>query len=214
MAFLRIRRGALLAVLALVASSAAADCGESLASELLQRLARDQAARDALQADPASKPALATAIETDADNTAFMRGVLARCGWPKRSAVGEAAARAAWVLTQHADMDPDYQIAAARQLERGVLAGEAEPIRLALLVDRQRRLADQPQVYGMQHYRDGDMLRFFDIVTPGRLDARRREIGLPPFYCWAHELSRTNPGAALDWPQGVPFRPEPCPDGP
>jgi hypothetical protein len=81
-----------------------------------------------------------------------------------------------------------------------------------LLVDRTRRLSHQPQVYGMQFMAlPGKRIRFFDIVSPAELDDRRREIGLPPFYCWAHQVSRENEGASLEWPDGVLFAPQPCP---
>lgn len=203
---------ALLVALALVNSSAfARDCGAGLRSDLLARFQQDQAVRRALSAAPGSKAAQDAALRTDSSNTAFMREVLASCGWPKRSELGEDAARAAWLLTQHADMDPEYQVLAARQLKYAVLAKEAEPRRLALLVDRNRRLNDQPQVYGMQFARaGGGPIQFFSIVSPGQLDQRRKEIGLPSFYCWAMEVSSMNEHAPIEWPVGVLFVPEQC----
>lgn len=192
----------------------AATCDpDSLRTQLLERNATDQAARKALTAAPQSKAALDAVLRIDADNTAFMRQVLARCGWPKKSVVGVEAAKAAWRLTQHADMDPQYQVLAAQQLKYAVLASEAEPWDLAVLVDRNRRLNDQPQVYGMQYYPAADgSIEFYDIVNPARLDERRNEIGLPPFFCWALRISRTNNGAAIRWPSGVLVKPAKCPE--
>lgn len=142
-----------------------------------------------------------------------MRSVLARCGWPKRSEVGEEAAKAAWRLTQHADMDPEYQVLAARQLKYAVLSGEATAWDLAVLVDRNRRLTDQPQVYGMQFMTtSGKTIRFYDIVTPSELDARRKAIGLAPFHCWATGISKQNGGASVEWPAHVLFAPQDCSD--
>lgn len=210
------RLHALLVALAFVSSSAfARDCGAGLKSELLARFQEDQSVRKAIGAAPTSKAAQDAALKTDASNTAFMREVLASCGWPKRSELGEDAAKAAWFLTQHADMDPEYQVLAARHLKYAVLAGEAEPQRLALLVDRNRRLNDQPQVYGMQFARAGDgPIQFFSIVSPGQLDQRRREVGLPSFYCWAMEVSSMNERAPIEWPAGVLFVPEQCENAP
>jgi hypothetical protein len=151
----------------------------------------------------------------DAENTAFMRALLARCGWPKQSVVGESAATAAWLLTQHADMDPEYQVLAAQQMKYAVMAKEASAWNLAVLVDRNRRLTNQPQVYGMQTFVDaGKTLHFYDIVSPGQLDARRKEIGLPSFFCWALQLSRQNHSASIEWPVGVLFAPGDCADAP
>lgn len=210
------KRRILLAGLALVCAPAAArDCGEGLKRELLARFEVDQHARKALSATPASGVAQDAALRIDAENTAFMRDVLSTCGWPKRSELGDEAAKAAWLLTQHADMDPEYQVLASRQLKYAVLANEAEPQRLALLVDRNRRLNDQPQVYGTQFFRDSvGPVRFFDIVMPAQLDQRRKGVGLSSFYCWAQKISAMNQRAPVQWPAGVLFQPEECVDAP
>ena len=111
-----IRRLAVVLLLAGARSAIAQDCsGPALQKALLERAAVAQGARKALQEAPTSRDAQDAALRTDADNTAFMRQVLAKCGWPRRSVVGEEAARAAWLLTQHADMDPQYQVLAAQQ---------------------------------------------------------------------------------------------------
>lgn len=151
-------------------------------------------------------------LRLDTGNAGFMRSILASCGWPEQSTVGEEAAKAAWLLTQHADMDPQYQVLAGQQMKHAVLAGEADPQRLALLIDRNRRLTDQPQVYGMQYFKNArGALEFYDIVTPAKLDERREEIGLGSFYCWALRLSSENGHGALIWPAGVLFVPSSCP---
>lgn len=200
-------------VSAFAGSGAPVDCApEALRHELLQRRDGDQAARNALTASPESKVALDKVLGIDADNAEFMRGVVGSCGWPKRSAIGEEAAKAAWLLTQHADMDPQYQASAAQQMKQAVLADEADGRQLASLVDRNRRLTDQAQVYGMQYFRNGKgVVEFYDIVTPAKLDERRQEIGLESFYCWAQRVSSSTGTAALVWPQGVLFQPSSCP---
>ncbi|WP_394695914.1 DUF6624 domain-containing protein [Pseudoxanthomonas japonensis] len=179
--------------------------------ELLQRRDVDQSARNALTASPTSKEALDSVLSVDADNARFMRGILAACGWPKRSLVGDEAAKAAWLLTQHADMDPQYQVLAGQQMKLAVLEGEADARQLASLVDRNRRLNDQPQVYGMQYFASAQgVIEFYDIVTPAQLDERRLEIGLESFYCWVQRLSSGKKDAALVWPAGVLFVPSTC----
>lgn len=198
------------------AISPAQDCAsDSLRHELLQRRELDQEGRAELMANPESKTALENVLRIDRENTRYMRSVLANCGWPNRSEVGEQAAKAAWLLTQHADMDPQYQVLASQQLKWAVLSDEANARDLAVLVDRNRRLNDQPQVYGMQFARGpGNVIRFYDIVNPSHLDARRKEIGLPSFYCWALQTSNANGNASLEWPAGVLFSPQDCPDAP
>jgi len=198
------------------AAALAQDCApRELGNELLQRNETDQTARKALMANAESKEVLNRVLEIDRGNTAYMRTVLAKCGWPKRSQVGEDAAKAAWRLTQHADMDPGFQVLAALQLKYAVLSGEATAWDLAVLVDRNRRLTDQPQVYGMQFMTTpGKTIRFYDIVTPSQLDARRNQIGLAPFYCWATRISEQNGDAPVEWPAHVLFVPQDCADAP
>jgi hypothetical protein len=207
----------LLALLALWPVLALAqDCTPAaLRDDLLQRNETDQAARKTLLADRESTEALERVLDVDRENTRYMRTVVANCGWPKRSEVGEQAAKAAWRLTQHADMDPEYQVLAAQQLEHAVHSGEADARDLAVLVDRNRRLNDQPQVYGMQfRVLPGGVIRFYDIVNSSQLDERRAEIGLPSFYCWALQIADNNAGASIEWPGGILFAPQDCANAP
>ena len=194
----------------------AQDCSPaSLQEELKRRFELDQSARSALSANPGSREASDRTLRVDADNTAYMRELLAECDWPRQSQVGEDAARYVWLLTQHADMDPHYQAMAAQRMKYAVLAKEAEPERLALLVDRNRRLTDQPQVYGMQFYVGPDkVVHFYDIVTPRQLDRRRAAIGLGPFFCWAMQASKDSGDVAIEWPAGVLVAPTACGDAP
>jgi len=162
-------------------------------------------------ADVNSREANDAALAVDADNTAWMRSVLDRCGWPKRSLVGEDGATSAWLLVQHADMQPEFQVTAAREMKYAVFAGEADGWRLALLVDRNRRETNLPTVYGVGYYRaPGGEIVFSDIVNPLQLDERRHRIGLPPFYCEAMRASQDNGNAPLRWPAGVLLQPTEC----
>jgi hypothetical protein len=62
----------------------------------------------------------------DVGNTDRLREIVREHGWPGRSLVGDEAARAAWLLAQHADRQLDFQREALPLLERAVAAGEAE----------------------------------------------------------------------------------------
>ncbi len=202
-------------LLAASTNAMAQECTSSLAEQLLQRNAKDQAARKVLMAEPRSKALNEAVLAIDKENTAFMRRTLTKCGWPKNSVVGHEAAKAAWRLTQHADMDPEYQVLASRELKYAVFAKEAQPWDLAVLVDRNRRLNDQPQVYGMQFFSHPEgTIEFYDIVNPAKLDERRKEIGLTSFYCWASSLSKKNESVRIRWPTGVNFQYSDCESAP
>ncbi len=196
--------------------ASAVDCSpEALRVELIERRDNDQTARKALLAtSPPTRERIAAVLAIDAANTEFMRSVIESCEWPKASDVGEDGAQAAWLLVQHADQSPGVQVEAARKMRVAVASGEADSFRFGILVDRNRRLTDLPQVYGHQFEKGSDgVIRFFDIVSPHNLDARRKEIGLKSFYCFVLEVSRTNNGVSFEWPDGVPFVPESCSDG-
>lgn len=112
-------------------------------------------------------------------HNARLHEILREHGWPGRSVVGEDGASAAWLLLQHAVLDPGLMRSALPLLERAVRAGEAEPRHLALLVDRIRVLEGRPQFYGTSHDwdRDGRMSPR-PIEDPAGVEERRRQVGL------------------------------------
>lgn len=83
-----------------------------LRAELARRVEADQAMRRAWPARPgdgADEDELARLGAVDEDNTAWLRSVVAKHGWPDSSLVGEAGAHDAWLLAQHADQDRVFQ---------------------------------------------------------------------------------------------------------
>ncbi|NGO71701.1 DUF6624 domain-containing protein [Streptomyces boncukensis] len=147
---------------------------QALAAELRRRFAADQAARGARD-----WPAM---DRVDAENTAWLKSAVAAGGWPRLADVGREGATHAWLLAQHADADPGFQEEALRLLTAAVAAGEALPEHQALLTDRVRVNAGQPQLYGTQYAGDPDSTRVrpHPIEDPERLDERRAAVGLEP----------------------------------
>lgn len=119
-------------LVAVSGAASALDCNPGkLKTELLQRKEADQNARHALlSATSQTRDLIDKALQIDADNTKFMRSVVETCGWPTVSTVGEDGAQAAWLITQHADMDPEYQVLASRKMLDAVRRKEASPFRL------------------------------------------------------------------------------------
>lgn len=118
--------------------------------------------------------------ERDHANTDWLKGVVAAGGWPRRSQVGERAARAAWLLVQHADADPAFQVRALRLIEPLVASGEADRRKFAYLYDRVMLKVTGRQRYATQlTCREG---RFVPFPTESEdlVDARRREMGMGP----------------------------------
>jgi hypothetical protein len=118
---------------------------EDLAAELRARAAADQEARERLEHFPVrrlggwmskkAKRSVETVRAIDEDNTAWLKELVRRQGWPGRSLVGEEAAHAAWLLVQHADHDPAFQRECLDLLEQAVQRRDASASDWAYLTD-------------------------------------------------------------------------------
>ena len=97
--------------------------------------------KDAPRLSPDGKAVLSARIgvamtAADHANTEWLRGIVVNEGWPKISAVGQPASDAAWLLVQHADADPAFQLQALRLMEPLLASGEINPRNYAYLYDR------------------------------------------------------------------------------
>ena len=158
---------------------------DALKAELLSRLATDQAARErlvaAMHTGAAPDTALFMELRTiDSSNALWLGDAVARHGWPERDAVGREAARAAFLLVQHADHDTAFQAAMLPALDAAFRRGQAEGQSVALLTDRLAVARGDPQIYGSQTTsRDGRIV-FEPIADSAGVDSRRAKMGLPP----------------------------------
>lgn len=88
--------------------------------------------------------------DRDQDNTAWLSALVARQGWPTRSKVGDQASSAAWLLVQHADANPAFQLTALRLMAPLVPKDEIDPRNFAMLTDRVELKLSGRQQYGTQ----------------------------------------------------------------
>lgn len=152
---------------------------QALRKELAQRVAKDQALRDRWIQDDKNEALQAQVEATDRENTAWLKQIVTTQGWPPISKVGRDGAQNAWLLVQHADLDPAFQEQVLSLMQAAVAKGEASGIQLAYLTDRVRRAQGKPQVYGTQFgpIVDGK-LEPEPIEDPEHVDARRAAVGL------------------------------------
>lgn len=163
---------------------------DALRSELLAMMAEDQAMRAKLSLHLPSPPRelIAAMQEIDARNTARLRELLNRYGWPSRRLVGREAAEAAWLIAQHADADPAFQ-RRCLELMQALPRGEVDPRNLAYLTDRVLVAEGKPQIYGTQpDFVDGRYVAAA-LVDPERVDERRGEVGLGPLAAYIADLN-------------------------
>jgi uncharacterized protein DUF6624/nudix hydrolase family protein len=104
--------------------------------------------------------------------------------------VGEDGAHAAWLLAQHADLNPEFQRRCLEFLRQAAERCEASAADLAHLTDRVLLASGSPQLYGTQTtVRNG---RYVPqrLRHPEAVDVRRAAIGLHPM---AMDLDRDEP---------------------
>lgn len=153
----------------------------SLKDQLLQRAARDQAARFNWLKNPNDEELRDAVLRVDQENTEWLRGWLDDGhGWPRLSEVGAEAARAAFLLAQHS-ADKAFQRRCLDLMTPLVQEKEVEPMDWAYLLDRVRLAEGQKQVYGSQILQNPDgTLSVAPLEDPDQVDARRAQLGMPP----------------------------------
>ncbi|MFI7345318.1 DUF6624 domain-containing protein [Streptomyces sp. NPDC049936] len=152
----------------------------ALAVELTDMAAADQ--RSAVCAnsdDPAEQLAWRRLTARHGDR---LGEIMDEYGWPTAGLVGEEAARAAWLIAQHADRQLDVQRRALQLMQQAVSAGVASPRELAFLRDRTLVNEGRKQVYGTQiaGVKDGAPVAW-PCEEPERMDEFRVEVGIEPF---------------------------------
>jgi hypothetical protein len=149
----------------------------ALRAELLRRRDLDQSQRESFAGAPGDKSRL---VALDENNTAWLRGVVDKIGWPGRSLVGEDGSHAAWLLAQHSDRFPAFQQRCLKLLERAAACSEASLADVARLTDRVLLAHGEDQIYGTQtSARDGEYVAY-RLRDPQEVEVRREAVGLPP----------------------------------
>jgi hypothetical protein len=181
----------IIALFALVAAathhSSYAAC-VSIADDLRRMLAVDQAIRELIRPEemaamPSAKRDIPKSFQRmmiiDKQHQTALLQIVSKCGWPRRSVVGEAATGAAWMLAQHAE--PKTQLLLLPHLERAVAANDASGSDLAYLTDRVRINGGQLQMYGTQlDIKPPCKVSILPVEDEAGLNLRREKMRMPP----------------------------------
>jgi hypothetical protein len=147
-----------------------------LRSELIVMFDADQAERRAWDELPAGETIPPSG---DPGRTRRLQEIIAEHGWPTISMVGRRGATAAWLVAQHSDFDPGFQVEALGLMEAAAEAGEADPVELAYLTDRVASSLGEEQTYGTQiGCVDGEIGPVPSLVDRDRVDEWRAAVGL------------------------------------
>jgi hypothetical protein len=114
----------------------------------------------------------------DHKNTAMLKAIVAEHGWPTIQLVGEQASLNAWLIVQHADDDPAFQLRALRLMAPLVASGSVSKSNYAFLYDRVMIKLAGKQRYGTQSRCLNGTHVTLPLESPDRVDALRAEMGL------------------------------------
>ena len=117
----------------------------------------------------------------DRKNTHMLKKIVEDKGWPSIPVVGERASFTAWLLVQHADSDPAFQLQALRLMEPLAAKGEVSKRNYAYLYDRVMLKLNGKQRFGTQIGGcDGDDYALLPLEDEKRLDELRTKHDLEP----------------------------------
>jgi len=166
----------------------------ALRQELVRMGMLDQTARIGMKTGiPADTVVMRTILAIDSILTSKLQTVVRSRGWPTISRVGEAAARAAFLIVQHSPVGA-FQREVLPHFVAAALAGEASRSDAAMLEDRVLTEDGKPQVYGTQFRIVDGVLVAYPIVEPETLEQRRAEVGLMPMREYVELLEQTYGG--------------------
>lgn len=144
--------------------------------ELVKRMRADQAIR--MQPNPNFREM----ERIDRENTAWLKQVVDRHGWPTISMVGERGELAAFLLIQHADpaQELEFQKRCLELMKAAMSNNDVRKSSVAYLTDRLLMHQGLKQIYGTQFRVEEGELKLYPIQDEAGVDARRKEVGLPP----------------------------------
>ena len=116
----------------------------------------------------------------DFENTQWLKAHVAAKGWPKYTEVGEKAANAAWLLVQHADHDPAFQLQALRLMEPLLATKEISPRDYAYLYDRITLKLTGKQRFATQFWCKDGTMQPQPLEQPDAVDELRAAMQLEP----------------------------------
>lgn len=167
-----------------------------LRQQLLAMAKADEVARDAwnkagMKIGEGKDPAFVKVMAVDAENLRQLKPIIERGGFPAPGRVAADGVDAAFILVQHADSDPAFQARVLPQLEALGKHRQVSGEQVAMLTDRVLRNEDLPQRYGTQFMSDDTSvgMKLQPIEDIDHVDARRRDMGLPPLSDYACVLS-------------------------
>lgn len=173
------------------------EINEALTTELAKMVVVDQLA--AWNAQPPEDFEYLSQEEWEAKKDSIYRNhkerleeILNQYGYPGFDLVGQEGERDFWLMTQHADFDPEFQKRVLVQLKTEVDRGNANGANFGLLTDRVNLNLGNQQVYGTQ-------VTFLEatgqaipkpLVDSLQVNLRRASVGLEPIEEYLNDMTQ------------------------
>lgn len=161
-----------------------------LRSELQRRFEEDQRQRQRVLANLKDLNLADDVLRMDADNLQWLKKIVADSGIPTVAQVGESGLHWAWLLVQHADDDPAFQLSVQPVFAQRQAAGELPADDLARLTDRVLVAAGKPQRFGTQFDWYSGRFKPKGVVNMTEIEANRRQLGLMSLKDYACVMNR------------------------
>ena len=133
------------------------------------------------------------ALAHDLANTEWLKAHVAEYGWPTVSEAGPRGAHSAWLLAQHSDLDPAFQLRALKLMEPLAARGEAKAGNFALLYDRVLLKLSNVQRYGTQLTCVDGRREALPMEDAARVDVFRAEKGMGPLADYIAAMNARGP---------------------
>lgn len=118
----------------------------------------------------------------DKENTAKLKIIIQKYGWPTIGLIGKKASRNAWLIAQHADHDARFQKSVLKLLKRIYDKNplEIDKSNIAFLEDRILFNEEKRQIFGTQFYTNKDgVFGLWPVKNIKSIDKLRKEYNLP-----------------------------------
>jgi hypothetical protein len=114
-------------------------------------------------------------------NAARLKELIDQQGWPAEDIAGKDGAEAAWLITQHAIGDPEFQRRVLQQMHICAAEGRIPAWHAAYLEDRIAMFEGRPQRFGTQWLDDphDGGIRPWKLADSGQVNELRASVGLP-----------------------------------
>lgn len=142
------------------------------------------------------KFALLKLVQTDSLNHQFLMQTFRNYGFPGYDRVGKKGSHQFWLLVQHQDKNPEFQLEVLKQMEIECKKGNASYTDYAYLIDRVNINTNQPQVYGTQLKVNSDSTSYEpkNLLDPTKVNDRRKSVGLFPLERYIEAMNSRNFG--------------------